>query len=125
MSDRWVKSAVLRNLANDLVKNLALEFRRAETVEDIQSFIIIYLHDPVTLLARGQPGPLICLITQDQAEAETEQPKVEPPHVQPGGQPCCPPCSPAWSSQARAEPRSRFKRRERRQTGQGKGQRLW
>ena len=70
LSDRWFKSAIIRNLPKDLVKNLAFEFRKADTVEDIQSFIIIYLHDPVTGLARGQPGPLICLITQDQAEEE-------------------------------------------------------
>ena len=58
---------------------MAFELRKAETVEDIQSLIIIYLHDPVTGLARAQPGPLICLITQDQAEDETEQPKTERP----------------------------------------------
>ena len=79
MSDRWIKSAVLRHLPKDRAQNLAFEFRRAETIEDIQSFIIIYLHDPVTGLTRGQPGRLICLIAQDQAEEDTEQPKVEPP----------------------------------------------
>ena len=70
LSDRWIKSVILRNLPKDLVKNLAFELRKADTIEDIQSLITIYLHDPVTGLARGQPGPLICLTTQDQAEEE-------------------------------------------------------
>ena len=120
LSDSWIKSAVLRNRAKDLAKNLAFEFRKAETVEDTHGLITIYLHDPVIGLARGQPGPLICLIAKDQAEEETEQPKVEPPYVQPGGLPYR-----ATSSQARAEPRSRPKRCKRNQNGQRKGQRLW
>ena len=46
LSDRWIKSAVLRNLPKDLVKNMAFELKKANTVEDIQSLITIYLHDP-------------------------------------------------------------------------------
>ena len=65
LSDRWIKSAVLRNLPKELVKNIAFELKKANTIEDIQSLIIIYLHDPITGLARGQPGPLICLTAQD------------------------------------------------------------
>ena len=59
VSERWIKSVILRHLPKDIVKNLAFEFRKTETVEDIQSVIIIYLHDPVTGLARGQPGPIL------------------------------------------------------------------
>ena len=73
LSDKWIKSAILRNLPKDLVKNLAFELRKASTVEDIQSIITIYLHDPVTGLARGQTGPLICMTAQDRPEEEPDK----------------------------------------------------
>ena len=61
-----MKSVVLRNLLKDWVKNLAFELKKADIIEDIQSLITIYLHDPITGFARGgQPGPLICLASQD------------------------------------------------------------
>ena len=75
LSERWIKSAILRNLPKDLVKNLAFELKKANTIEDIQSLITIYLHDPVTGLARGQPGPLICMTAQ---QPEEEVAKTEP-----------------------------------------------
>ena len=65
LSERWIKSAVLRNLPKELVKNLAFELKKVNTIDEIQSIITIYLHDPMTGLARGQPGPLICLASQD------------------------------------------------------------
>ena len=40
-------------MPNDLVKSLAFELKKAEAIEDIQSILNIYLHDPVTGLARG------------------------------------------------------------------------
>ena len=82
LSDRWIKSAVLRNLLKDLVKNLAFELKKADTIEDIQSLITIYLHDPLTGLARGQPGPLICLASQEDnnvAVAQGDQPLAATP----------------------------------------------
>ena len=66
--ERWMKSVILRHSPNELVKSLAFELKNAETIEDIHSIITIYLHDFVTGLARGQPGPLICLTTQQRGE---------------------------------------------------------
>ena len=60
-------------MLKDLVKGLAFELKKAETIEDIQSMIIIYLHDLVTGLARGQPGPLICLAAKHTEEDADHQ----------------------------------------------------
>ena len=50
LSDKFIKSAIMRNLPKDLVKNLAFELRTASTVEYIQSIIAIYLHIPYLCL---------------------------------------------------------------------------
>ena len=44
LSDKLIKSAILRNLPNDFIKNLAFELRKASTVEDVQSIIYIYIY---------------------------------------------------------------------------------
>ena len=72
LSDRRIKSAVLRNLPTELVKHMAFELKKADSIEDIQSLITIYLHDPITGLVRGQPGPLICLTAQEEADKDTQ-----------------------------------------------------
>ena len=46
LSDRWIKSAVLRNPPEELAKHIAFELKKVKIIEDIQSLIIIYLHDP-------------------------------------------------------------------------------
>ena len=76
------------------------ELRKADTVEDIQSFVSIYLHDPVTGLARGQPGPVICLTIKDQAEEETEHIKVEPLTYSQAASQAGPPAKPEQSQEA-------------------------
>ena len=86
LSERWIKSAALRNLPKEFVKNIAGDFKQADNIEDVQSLITIYLHDPLTGLARGQPGPLICLTSQDSndqlAEADVAAPdKAEAQHA--------------------------------------------
>ena len=77
LSERWIKSAILRHLPKELVKNMAFELKKADTIEDIQSLITIYLHDPITGLARGQTGPLICLTSQEENK-DSSQPAATP-----------------------------------------------
>ena len=78
LSEIWIKSAILRNLAKDLIKNMAFELKKADTIEDIQSLIIIYLHDPITGLARGQAGPLISLTSQEENVNNDQHPATTP-----------------------------------------------
>ena len=51
---------------------MAFELKKADIIEDIQNLIIIYLHDPITGLARGQAGPLICLTAQEDDGKEAD-----------------------------------------------------
>ena len=55
LSERWIKSAILRNLPKDLVKILAFELKKACTIEDLQSLTTIYIYIYMTLL-QGSPG---------------------------------------------------------------------
>ena len=69
VSDKWVRVAILQNLPDKVVQTLAVELKRAESVEDIYSIINIYTFDHKTGLPRGQTSPMLYL-TENQTEED-------------------------------------------------------
>ena len=66
IQDRWIKVAVMQNLPDRLITNLAIQLKNADFVEEMQSIISVYFHDHKIGLPRGQGGPLICLAEEEQ-----------------------------------------------------------
>ena len=61
MSERWPKAAILQNLPDKVVQTLAIELKRATSVEDMYSIINTYMFDHRTGLPRGQTSPMLYL----------------------------------------------------------------
>ena len=57
LSDRWIRAAVLRNLPDSILKLHAVELKKADSIEEMQSIINTYQFDHKTGLPRGQQGP--------------------------------------------------------------------
>ena len=60
LSEEWIRAAVLKYIPEKIATTLALEVRKATTVEEMQSLISIDMHDHRAGLHRGRPGPMIC-----------------------------------------------------------------
>ena len=45
LSEKWIKAAVLKHTPDKIATALALELRKATSVEEMQSIISIYTHD--------------------------------------------------------------------------------
>ena len=61
MSERWLRAAILQNLPEKVVQTLAIELKRATSVEDMYSIINTYTFDHRTGLPRGQTSPMLYL----------------------------------------------------------------
>ena len=57
LSDRWIRAAVLRNLFDSVLKLHAVELKKTDSIEEMQSVINTYQFDHKTRLPRGQQGP--------------------------------------------------------------------
>ena len=69
IDEKWITVAVLRGLPKIIIKDLAMQFKDAEIVNEVRSIINIYMHDHQTGKPRGQSGPMLCMA----AEGQTEQ----------------------------------------------------
>ena len=61
IQDKWTKAAVMQHLPDRIITNLAIQLKNADSVDEMQRIIIVYLHDHKIGLPRSQGGPLICL----------------------------------------------------------------
>ena len=66
MNDKWVRAAILQNLPDKVVQTLAVELKRAESVEDIYSIISTYTYDHKIGLPRDQTSPMLYLTEKHQ-----------------------------------------------------------
>ena len=57
LSNRWIKSIVLRNLPQECRKSLAFELKKTDTIEDIRSFISYIYIIPLLDLLGDSRGP--------------------------------------------------------------------
>ena len=64
----------MRNLPNKITTALAMELKKATTIDEMQSVVNIYLHGNRTGLPRGMSGPMICLAATEEAN-KTEEPR--------------------------------------------------
>ena len=64
MMEEWIMAAILRNLPKQLTKDLALELKKASSIDDIHNAINIYMHDHQTGMPRNMPGPMLYLMSQ-------------------------------------------------------------
>ena len=62
----------MKTLFEKTTTSLAMELKKASTIDEIQHVINTYMHDYRTGLPRGMPGPMICLTTKEDAEARPE-----------------------------------------------------
>ena len=67
MNEKWIKAAIMQNLPEKVVQNLAIELKKAESIEDMYGIVSTYTFDHRTGLVRGQAGPLLYL-TENQTE---------------------------------------------------------
>ena len=68
----------MQNLPDVSITNLSLQLKNADSVEEMQSIITIYLHDHKIGLPRGQGGPLICL-AEDEPQTYAAIAATQPP----------------------------------------------
>merc|ERR1712151_292023 len=61
MSERWLRAAILQNLPDIVAKSLAIELKRATSIEDMYNTINTYTFDHRTGLPRGQTSPMLYL----------------------------------------------------------------
>ena len=80
LSDRWVRSAILKNIPDTIAKDLAMDLRKASSADDMQGIINVYRHDHRTGLERDIPGPMICATAEANTEEDTH--KKEPTQEQ-------------------------------------------
>ena len=52
---------MLKNLPEKIATALAIDLKKATSVDDVQNIINIYLHDHRTGLPRGTPGAMLYL----------------------------------------------------------------
>ena len=70
--EKWFKVAVLQNLIDKVVQALAIELKKAASVEEMQAIINTYMFDHRTGMMRGQSGPMLYL-TEPEANNEDSQ----------------------------------------------------
>ena len=68
MLEEWIMAAILRNLPKQLTKDLALELKKAKSIDDIHNTTNIYLHDHQTGMPRNMPGPMLYLTEPETPE---------------------------------------------------------
>ena len=61
MGERWRKAAVLQNPSDTVLKSLAIEFKRATSIEEMYSTANTYTFDHKIGLPRGQTSPMLYL----------------------------------------------------------------
>ena len=77
LSEKLIRAAILTNLLEKITITLAMELRKANTTDEVQSVVNVYLHDNRIGLPRGMQGPMICLATKDEEENKTEESRKE------------------------------------------------
>ena len=68
--NKWVKACVLHNRPDRVATTLALQLGHAGSVEEMQNLVTTMLHDHKTGMLRGQPGPMLHLIENNERERE-------------------------------------------------------
>ena len=61
MLEEWIMAAIFRDLPKHITKDLALELKKAISIDDIHNSINIYMHDQQTGMPRNMPGPMLYL----------------------------------------------------------------
>ena len=84
ISEKWLVAAVMRNLFTNIAINLALELRKLNTVDEIQSAINIYRHDHNTGLLRGMSGLMLAMIETSPEHNGNTTPPATTTHSQAG-----------------------------------------
>ena len=69
LSHKWIKDAILKNLPEKISTALAIELKKATSIDDMQNTINIYLHDHRTGLPRGTPGAMLYLTEAQPTDA--------------------------------------------------------
>ena len=73
MNNKWVRAALVKNLPRTITQHLAVELRKANTIDAIYTLIMVYMHDHSTGLPRGQGIAKLYLTEED--ERTQEQPR--------------------------------------------------
>ena len=73
MLEQWVMAAILRNLPKQLTRDLALELKKAKSIDDIHNSINIYMYDHQIGMPRNMPGPMLCMAEQDVQKGRQEE----------------------------------------------------
>ena len=82
MNERWLKAAVLQNLPDTVLKNLAIELKKAASIEGMYSMISTFTFDHRTGLPRGQASPMLYLTEGPTLESAKEIPNVNGDKIQ-------------------------------------------
>ena len=80
MLEQWVVAAIMRNLPKQLTRDLALELKKANRIDDIHICINIYMYDHQTGMPRNMFGPMLCTTEQ---EAQGKTPEDQPDRSNP------------------------------------------
>ena len=71
MLEEWIMAAIIRNLPKQITKDLALELKKAKSIDDIHNTINIYMHDHQAGMPRNMPGPMLYLTEPENSEEAT------------------------------------------------------
>ena len=66
MLEEWIIAAIMRNLPKQITKDLAIELKKATSIDDIHNTINVYMHDYQTGMPRNMPGPMLYMTEQNQ-----------------------------------------------------------
>ena len=62
MNAKWVRAALVKNLPKTITQHLAIELRKAQTIDAIYNLVMVYFHDHNTGLPRHQTAARLYLI---------------------------------------------------------------
>ena len=73
MSEKWIKAAILQDLPEKVVQTLAVELKKAQSVEEIYSTINTYIFDRKIGMPRGQSSPTLYLTEGQETDGNHAQ----------------------------------------------------
>ena len=77
-SDQLVRAAILKNIPENVTKDLTIDLRKATSADDMQHIIIIHMHDNRTRLQRGVFGLMICAVTEPNEQEQNKLKDTQP-----------------------------------------------
>ena len=69
MNNKWVRTALVKNLLKTVTQHLAVQLRQAQIIDPVYKLVMTYLHDHSTGFSRGQIAAELYL-TEDTSKEE-------------------------------------------------------